>query len=148
MLSNAAKTSLFNMIFGKAQNNSLLSTCYLGLLTIVPATSDTADTYQEPPTANGYKRTLLGNYQTAVTQLMETAYVSGELVARNKDIIYFPECTGTDWPPILGWGLFSSESGGSPLFYGTLSQSQTIQVGYVPMFKAEQFIMKIDPVMS
>lgn len=145
-LSTVAKTNLFNMIFGKAQGNTLLPTCYLGLLTSLPANSDGSG-YNEPDAAAGYKRAFLGNYQSSNNIMTVKTDLGGELVATNDDIIYFPEATA-NWTAVVGWGLFGSESGGNPLFYGNLSTAVTVQQNYVPMFRKENFVMKIDPVVT
>lgn len=145
-LSTVAKTNLFNMIFGKSDNNALLPTCYLGLLTSLPANADGSG-YNEPDTAAGYKRAFLGNYQSSNNIMIVKTDLSGELVATNNDIIYFPEAT-SNWTAVVGWGLFGSADGGNPLFYGNLTQSVTVQQNYVPMFRKDNFVMKIDPVVT
>lgn len=145
-LSTVAKTNLFNMIFGQAQSNTLLPTCYLGLLTSLPANSDGSG-YNEPDTAAGYKRAFLGNPQFSNNIMTVKTDLGGELVATNDDIIYFPEATA-NWTAVVGWGLFGSKSGGNPLFYGNLSTAVTVQQNYVPMFRKENFVMKIDPVVT
>ena len=111
-----------------------------------PANSDGSG-YNEPDTAAGYKRAFLGNYQSSNNIMTVKTDLGGELVATNDNIIYFPEAT-SNWAAVVGWGLFGSASGGTPLFYGNLSTAVTVQQNYVPMFRKENFVMKIDPVVT
>lgn len=137
-LSNAAKTSLFNLIFGKTTSNSLMTNCYLGLSTTAP-TDGAGSGFTEPASNTGYARALLGNAQSAVTQLME---VTNVYTAQNKSIIYFPEALSS-WGTITHWGLFSAATGGNPLFYGPLSAAVEVPPNYVPLFRVGAFTMTI-----
>jgi hypothetical protein len=137
-LTNTAKANLFKMIFGQSSSNTLLGTCYLGLSTTEPATD--GSNFTEPASSTGYARSLLGQSSTPNTYLMGT---TTSFTEENTSIIYFPEATST-WGTVTHWGLFTSQSGGTPLFYGELTTPVEVPANYVPLFRTQAFTMTIN----
>ena len=80
----------------------------------------------------GYKRMLIGGYDTAASQAMTDVNENG--MSQNSATIFFPEAEG-DWGTATYFALFNSEEGGTPHLWGALTSAVTISAGYVPIFK-------------
>lgn len=138
MAFNSTVTSAFlNQLGGKA--SGVLGTCYMGLSTTTPAADGT--NFTEPSSANGYARTLVGQYNTPSTQVMGTpSFSAGVGTITNTSIIYFPEATAS-WGSITYFGLFTAASGGTPLVWGALTTATTVAQETIPVFRASQFTL-------
>ncbi len=131
MITNATANSILNAFFGRTNQISLASTCYIGLSTTTPTA--TGDNFTEPPEANGYAKVLIGNYNQSNTMLMEAA--SGGSISNTNSIIFFPEALA-GWGTITHFGIFTSKSSSTPIMWGALSTSITVPSGYIPIFRA------------
>ena len=131
MITNATANSILNAFFGRTNQISLASTCYIGLSTTTP--TSTGDNFTEPSEANGYAKVLIGNYNQSNTMLMEAA--SGGSISNTNSIIFFPEALAS-WGTITHFGIFTSKSSSTPIMWGALSSSITVPSGYIPIFRA------------
>ena len=131
MITNATANSILNAFFGRTNQISLASTCYIGLSTTTPTA--TGDNFTEPSEANGYAKVLIGNYNQSNTMLMEAA--SGGSISNTNSIIFFPEALAS-WGTITHFGIFTSKSSSTPIMWGALSSSITVPSGYIPIFRA------------
>ncbi|MGI6710920.1 MAG: phage tail fiber protein [Bacilli bacterium] len=131
MITNATANSILNAFFGRTNQISLASTCYIGLSTTTPTA--TGDNFTEPSEANGYAKVLIGNYNQSNTMLMEAA--SGGSISNTNSIIFFPEALAS-WGTITHFGIFTSKSSTTPIMWGALSTSITVPSGYIPIFRA------------
>ena len=131
MITNATANSILNAFFGRTNQISLASTCYIGLSTTTPTA--TGDNFTEPSEANGYAKVLIGNYNQSNTMLMEAA--SGGSISNTNSIIFFPEALAS-WGTITHFGIFTSKSSSTPIMWGALSTSITVPSGYIPIFRA------------
>ena len=131
MITHATANSILNAFFGRTNQITLASTCYIGLSTTTPTA--TGDNFTEPSEANGYAKVLIGNYNQSNTMLMEGA--SGGSISNTNSIIFFPEATAS-WGTITHFGIFTSKSATTPIMWGALSTSITVPSGYIPIFRA------------
>lgn len=131
MITVNTANQILNAFFGRVNNVTLGSTCYIGLSTTTPAAN--GDNFTEPASGTGYARVLVGSYSQSNTQLMDAA--ANGSISNTNNIIFFPEATAT-WGTITHFGLFSSKTGGTPIMYGALSSSISVPSGYIPIFRA------------
>ena len=131
MITVSTANSILNAFFGRSQNVSLASTCYIGLSTTTPDSS--GSNFTEPDSTTGYSKVLIGNYNQSNTQLMDAA--SGGTISNTSNIIFFPEATAS-WGTITHFGIFTSKSATTPIMWGALSTSISVPSGYIPIFRA------------
>lgn len=134
-MSKECKNQIMKAMTGKAQNASIASNCYIGLLSAAPSydrvENDVVYNTHELSGA-GYHRMFIGGYNTAASQVMTDIDDNGTSV--NGETIFFPEAEET-WGTATHFALFSSESGGNPHLWGALTTAVAINEGYVPIFK-------------
>ena len=134
-MSKDCKSQIMKNMTGKSQQINISSNCYIGLLSAAPSydrvDNDVIYNTHELSGA-GYKRMLIGGYQTAASPVMSDIDDNGTSV--NEGTIFFPEAEG-DWGAATYFALFNSEEGGSPHLWGALTSAVTISAGYVPIFK-------------
>lgn len=129
---------------------------WLGLSTTTPVISESGITGFTEPTDNEYKRFLVGG-----GALLKNAWymdeASGGIIKNGKQIL-FPAATreqdgGTGYGTITHFGIFESETGGSPIYVGHLSEvkegkivdtSITVAAGEVPVFYKDTLILGLD----
>lgn len=93
----------------------------------------------EPSSESGYKRMKV--------EVMGSAS-NGQI--KNTDIIFFPESLGEGYGTIVAFGLYSTQTGGTPYYTGMLKNANgelaPIQVpaGYIPIFRAGALIIGLD----
>jgi len=111
-------------------NETFAKTYYLGLSTTQPTT--TGGNVTEPTSASGYKRAQLSSMGTATNAQIQ-----------NTDIIYMGESL-SDWGTITYFCIYTSASGGTPIFYGELTEAVAVPSGYVPIFRAGAIKVGLD----
>ena len=114
--------SILNDIFSKNY--------YIGLSTTTPTAS--GGNVTEPSSSSGYRRAQLSSMGTA-----------SDAQIQNTDIIYMGESL-SDWGTITHFCIFTSASGGTPIFYGQLTNAVTVPTGYVPIFRANAIKVGLD----
>ena len=130
MISNTLASQLLNLITGKTQSVAY-GNMYIGLSTTVPSLNSSTGAIEnvtEPDTANGYARELIGSSTIASTQIFGTvAYDSTNscFTISNTSQIKFNKATSA-WGTIKAFCLYSAATGGTPLFYGTLTSDVTV----------------------
>ena len=128
--SNAAANVLKGFV-GIVQT-TILPTCYIGLGT------GSGTTFTEV-NASSYKRQLLGSSALPASQLMT---VTGNTATNTNNIIMFPE-SEENWGTVTQFGLFTAQTGGTPLIYGDLTTGVSVPSGYVPLFRKENFTLTL-----
>ena len=130
MISNTLASQLLQLITGKTMQVSY-GTIYIGLSTTIPnlnSSTGAIENVTEPDTANGYARELVGSYQVPSSQIFgSVSYDSANncFVISNKSQIKFNKATSA-WGTIKAFCLYSSSTGGNPIFYGTLTSDVTV----------------------
>ncbi len=120
---------LFNT--GNKTSNSVAfpNTPYLALLTTLPGADGTGGV---EVSAEGYSRIDLTNHGVYNKQYIAPAVVvdgegedTGKKLAKivNQDEIHYPVIpVGGTWGTIVGFGVYESASGGTPYFWGQLTE--------------------------
>lgn len=122
MIVRSKANTILNDIFSKNY--------YIGLSTTTPTTS--GGNVTEPSSSSGYRRAKLTSMGTA-----------SDAQIQNTDIIYMGESL-SDWGTITHFCIFTQETGGTPIFYGQLTNSVNVPTGYVPIFRANAIKVGLD----
>ena len=128
-------TQVLSGLIGKGSGP--LSNCYIALSTTAPNADGT--NFTEPLTSAGYARSIIGLSGTSATQVMSSP--SGGATS-NTSIIFFPEATAS-WGTVTHFGLFTSQTGGSLVLYGTLTNPIAVAANYVPLFRVGNFSLTL-----
>lgn len=131
MITHTTANAILNAFFGRSNQITLASTCYIGLSTTTPTAA--GENFTEPAEASGYSKVLIGNYNQSSTLLMEAASLGS--ISNTNSIIFFPEATAT-WGTITHFGIFTTKNSTTPIMWGALSTSITVPSGYIPIFRA------------
>lgn len=137
MLTYNGANALLNCLCGRASNYQY-STVYVGLSTSAPDRNGSG--YTEPPTAAGYARVLLGNYNQSTSQKMAAANLGSSV---NSEIIYFPEATAA-WGTCTHFLIFSAAKDGVLIAYGQLTDEISPIAGTVPIIRVGDLTMAIN----
>lgn len=130
MISNTLAQQFLQIITGKTSSISY-STIYIGLSTTVPNSNSTTGAIEnvtEPSSENGYARELIGSSSLASTQMFGSVTFDSTnncFVITNDKQVKFNKATSA-WGTIKAFCLYSSQTGGNPLFYGTLTSEVTV----------------------
>lgn len=120
-----------NVILKSLFPNSTTESTYIALSTTEP--NENGGNVTEPASDTGYKRmklTVMGEPKDGQIQ--------------NEDIIFFPESLGNGWGTITHFALYSTQSGGTPYYVGALNSAVQVPAGYIPIFRANAFIIGLD----
>lgn len=142
MLSATYSNNVLRGIFGQIQSMSFGSSAYLALSKT--ALNDDGTGIQEPSTNAGYERVLIGKYNVTDVNIME---MNGDRKMWNKSIIFFPEATA-DWGVCTHYAVYTSKTGGTPVFWGQLNEPITVETGKVPIFRKHEFIVEMKDVLK
>ena len=129
-------TQVLNGLIGRSSTGPL-SNCYIALSTTVPNADVT--NFTEPSSAGGYARAIIGLSGTRATQVM-SAPAAGS--TSNTSIIFFPEATAS-WGTVTHFGLYTAQTGGNLVLYGTLTNPIAVAANYVPLFRVGNFSLTL-----
>lgn len=115
-------------------------THYIGLFTEMPSAERASGV---EPTASDYKRINLHKGIISDEISIGKAYVdteTGGSAVSNHEIMVFPESnTPEGWGTIVGFGIFNTQSGEEPIFWGRLKQPVVVRQAQVPLFRIGDF---------
>lgn len=124
-------------------------TPYLGLFTTLPGASGSGGVEVSYPE---YSRVQLNVNGVEGKEIMTAPYTetgtgedAGKTISgiKNQEIIFFPEAETGAGGTAVGFGLFSARTGGTPYLWGALKTSVTINQNSVPMFRIDDFEIKV-----
>ena len=121
--------NILNYLFSKTKSLSPPALVYIGLSTNDPEAD--GGTFNEL-SGNNYARLLLSSKDSTYPNFFSTA--SNRNIKNDYQMV-FNKATG-DWETANGFGLFSSETGGTPFYYGKLD---------APVFVPAQAVALFDP---
>lgn len=125
--STAYANNILSYVFGKTKTLTAPTKIYLGLSSNDPEADNGAFTEL---VGGGYTRVLVSNQDDAYPNLMGTA---SERSITNTAQINWTKATA-DWSEAKGLGLFTTPSGGTPIYYGTLDTPVKVVAGAVALF--------------
>ena len=116
------------------ETDAPLSDCWMGLMRME------GETLVEP-TATDYARTHIGHTTYSSSSDIKMDDPDNGTI-KNKEYIMFNE-TQSAWGQVSYFGLFATETGGSALITGSLTQEVTIDANKVPLFNIGAFTITI-----
>lgn len=128
MIVRSRANQILNSLF---PNSDKEGHTYIGLSTTTP--TETGSNFTEPSAANGYERISI--------TVMGAAF-DGQI--SNNKIITFPLIKNNSWGTVTHFGLFSSETGGTPYLFGEVNTPVELPVGYLACFDAKGLIVGLD----
>ena len=143
MIVRSKANDLLEQLFHTTGNNKTYY--YIGLSTTTPnpdgsnftepsIPDGTTDDDGKPITVNEYQRVSLDGLMGAASNA----------IIKNTAIIFFNEAEHYGWGTITHFGIFTSKTGGTPIFYGELSSSVQIPKNYIPIFRAGKLQVGLD----
>lgn len=102
---------------------------YIGLCTNIPTSGNFSEL-----SGSAYSRILISKKGSTYPDVMG-AIENREV--KNVKQINWVKATA-DWPTVYGFGLFTTETGGSPFFYGELKVPIHVDAGDVALFDPEE----------
>lgn len=144
MITRTKANSLLEQLV-KNTSGSTTSYYYIGLSTTTPKEDGsnftepsipdgTVDDEGEPITVNEYQRVSLEGVMGSASNA----------IIKNSAIIFFNEAEHYGWGKITHFGIFTSKTGGTPIFYGELSAAVEIPKNYIPIFRAGKLQVGLD----
>ena len=133
--STTCANSVLAWMFGKG-TLSTNSKVYIGLCSNDPEATN--GTFTEL-SGGAYARVLVSAYNNTYPDYMSTP-ANREI--KNSKQINWVKATA-DLKPALGFGLFTTETGGSPFYYGTLKTPVTCTSGEVALFDPQTLRIQI-----
>lgn len=119
---------------------------WLGLFSTMPSANGSGGVQVSYPE---YGKVRIDNPGIEGKEIMGEPYsetdTDGNILSavKNQEIIYFPENETGSAVQAVGWGLFSSASATTPYMWGELKTPVTINKNSVPMFRVDDFVMKL-----
>ena len=149
MIIYSIANTLLSEFFARGDKSSLIPTstaCYIGMSTTVPTVNDSGviTNFTEPASVTGYRRARLGLYNNEATWLMDAA--KNGSITNGEKFIFFDEATvGQGGFGELKWfGLFSAQTGGSPILAGELTSPVTVPDGNVLIFRPNNLTVSME----
>ena len=149
MIIYSIANTLLNEFFARGDKSSLIPTsaaCYIGMSTTVPTVSSSGiiTNFTEPASVTGYRRARLGVQNNQATWLMDAA--ENGAITNGSNFIFFDEATvGQGGFGELKWfGLFSAETGGTPVLAGELTAAVTVPAGNVLIFRPNNLTVSME----
>lgn len=141
MLANSVGNGFLNSLFARGTKTwcALSDACYIGVSTEIPTRDSNGiiTNFIEPAAATGYARTRLGINGNNATYIMDEA--ADNTIENGTNFIFFDEAVegGGGFGTVKWFGLFSTQSGGSPLVVGELETPVVVEEKHVLLFRPE-----------
>lgn len=146
MIASTVANPILNSFFARGSSGAgLANECWIGMSTTVPTFSNgTINGFTEPSPTTGYKRSRLGINGNTATYIMDAAQNSA--ITNGTNFIFFDEATTGQggFGKLVWFGLFSAETGGSPLIAGALTSEVTVNEGYVLIFRPNNLTVSME----
>lgn len=142
MVDYSIGNSFLNALFARTTSTvamvPLSESCYIGVSTTKPTQSEVSGNignFTEPAASTGYRRSRLGIKNNSATWVMDNA--AKNEIKNGENFIFFDEATeGGGGFGEVGWfGLFTAETGGTPLVAGELKTPVTVEEKHVLIFR-------------
>lgn len=141
-MSDYLENKLIDQIF-RGQAYTFPTTLYIGLFSANP--SDVGGGTEL--TGNAYARVgvsgSLANWAGTQSSGSTTASSGTGGTTSNNGVITFPTPTA-NWGAVTGMGIFDAASGGNLLFWGSLTNAKTINIGDAVTFPAGSLAIQMD----
>lgn len=147
LLSRTASAALLNHLCGKSSSVSIGSNgnCWLGLFTTKPIEEGTGGVEVSSANTN-YTRINISSLMSATNRQainLNDINFNAAIVPSDPDAQ-----TGADWGTIVAFGLFTTQTGGSPYAWGDLLTPVTVNTQNTLHFLTDNFEIILDEVSS
>lgn len=117
---------------------------YIGLSTTTP--DENGNNFTEPAIPQGAtddegNEIKINEYQRA--HLENVIGTADKAIIQNTDIIFFNEAEHYGWGKITHFGIFTSKTGGTPIFWGEIPELE-IAKNYIPIFRKGKLKVGLD----
>lgn len=135
------------MPFNDTYANNILNYAFAKTATLTAPTAVYIGLSSNDPEADSGEFTELsgGGYHRVLISVKNETYPDVITSSTNRRINNTKQINWTkataDWVDANGFGLFSSETGGTPFFYGKLSAPVSVSAGSVALFDPYAFII-------
>ena len=144
MIVRSKANELLQQLFWSTANNGTKNYYYIGLSTTTP--NETGGNFTEPTIPEG----AVDDEGVAITtneyQRVHLDGVMGSAsngIIKNNEIIFFNEAEHYGWGTITHFGIFTSKTGGTPIFWGEVPET-TINKNYIPIFRKGKLQVGLD----
>jgi len=148
MITRAKANSLLEQLFWSesvVSGKTTKSYYYLALSTTTP--NPDGSNFTEPSIPSGAQDDSGNNITVNEYQRVSLEGVIGtaaNAIIKNIAIAFFNEAEHYGWGTITHFGIFTSKTGGTPIFYGELSTPIAIPKNYIPIFRAGKLQVGLD----
>lgn len=145
MITREKANTLLNQLWKQTSSNST-TYYYVGLSTTEPKPDGTNFTEPEIPEGavddDGNAITVNEYQRVSMAGCMGDA--SNGILRNSKKILFFNEAEHYAWGDITHVGIFTSSSGGTPIFWAELTAPVTVSKNYIPIFRVNKFQIGLD----
>ncbi|MBP5269370.1 MAG: hypothetical protein ILO42_00265 [Clostridia bacterium] len=142
LISLAKSAAVLGNLCGKSDNVAIgvKDNCWLGVFITKPSSDGTGGV--EPSAENNYSRVNISWLMNATNRSIVNLYdINFNMATDPSDRSV---ASGHDWGTVVGFGLFSAQTGGTLYGWGDLSASITINTGNSLNFGAGNFEVFLD----
>lgn len=121
------------------------SSYYVGLSTTTP--TPTGGNFTEPSIPSGAvddEGVAITTNEYSRVSLSGVVGSASNAITKNTAIIFFNEAEHYSWGTITHFGIFTSKTGGTPIFWGELTEPVEVPKNYIPIFRAGKLQIGLD----
>lgn len=145
MITRSKANELLELLVHNSATGSSRAYYYIGLSTTTPTA--TGGNFTEPAIPEGAvddegQAITVNEYQRV--SLEDVIGTAANAIIKNSGIIFFNEAENYGWGTITHFGIFTSKTGSTPIFWGELSSPVEVPQNYIPIFRAGKLQIGLD----
>lgn len=144
MITRTKANNLLEQLVASTASNGQKTYYYIGLSTTTPR--EDGSNFTEPIIPDGAVDDEGNNITTNEYQRVSLDGLMGSpsnAIIKNTAIIFFNEAEHYGWGKITHFGIFNAKTGGVPIFYGEVPETD-IPKNYIPIFRAGKLQIGLD----
>ena len=144
MITRTKANELLKQLFWSTANDGKKTYYYIGLSTTTPDAN--GNNFTEPSIPEG---AVDEDGEEIKTNEYQRVYLEGVMdepqnaIIKNSGIVFFNEAEHYGWGTITHFGIFTSKTGGKPIFWGEIP-AVNIPKNYIPIFRAKKLQVGLD----
>lgn len=145
MIVRSKANELLELLVHNSATGSSRVYYYIGLSTTTPTA--TGGNFTEPAIPEGAvddegQAITVNEYQRV--SLEDVIGTAANAIIKNSGIIFFNEAEHYGWGTITHFGIFTSKTGSTPIFWGELTSPVEVPQNYIPIFRAGKLQIGLD----
>ena len=135
---------LLQQLFWNTASNGTKTYYYIGLSTTTP--DENGNNFTEPTIPEGAvdeEGVSITTNEYQRVHLEDVIGTASNAIIKNTAIIFFNEAEHYGWGTITHFGIFTSKTGGKPIFWGEVPAVE-IPKNYIPIFRAGKLQVGLD----